>query len=173
MTIISRKHTCRGFRHLHRKKGFLDQRQYRQIAPCGHPCASTRRTSSLRPVFPHLWPGLAPEYYARMVIPVEVGQKWPLEALIARLCEVHYERNDYDFHRGTFRVRGDALEIIPAYHHERALRIEFLGTILIPCAKLIPYRRSCFRNCQDCHLSGQPLCVRPGQSAPGGQRYSG
>lgn len=69
----------------------------------------------------------SPEYYARMVIPVEVGQKWPLEALIARLCEVHYERNDYDFHRGTFRVRGDALEIIPAYHHERALRIEFFG----------------------------------------------
>lgn len=69
----------------------------------------------------------SPEYYARMVIPVEVGQKWPLEALIGRLCEVHYERNDYDFHRGTFRVRGDALEIIPAYHHERALRIEFFG----------------------------------------------
>ena len=41
--------------------------------------------------------------------------------------EVQYERNDYDFHRGTFRVRGGVLEIIPAYHHERALRIEFFG----------------------------------------------
>lgn len=69
----------------------------------------------------------SPEYYARMVIPVEVNQKVAMDEIIARLVEVHYERNDYDFHRGTFRVRGDALEIIPAYHHERALRIEFFG----------------------------------------------
>lgn len=69
----------------------------------------------------------SPEYYAKMVIPVETGQHFPMDALISRLVEVHYERNDYDFHRGTFRVRGDALEIIPAYHHERALRLEFFG----------------------------------------------
>ncbi len=69
----------------------------------------------------------SPEYYAKMVIPVEVGQRLPMDDLIGRLVEVHYERNDYDFHRGTFRVRGDALEIIPAYHHERALRLEFFG----------------------------------------------
>ena len=69
----------------------------------------------------------SPEYYARMVIPVEAGQLFPMDALISRLVEVHYERNDYDFHRGTFRVRGDALEIIPAYHHERALRLEYFG----------------------------------------------
>ena len=69
----------------------------------------------------------SPEYYAKMVVPVEVGQHFPMDKLITRLVEVHYERNDYDFHRGTFRVRGDALEIIPAYHHERALRLEFFG----------------------------------------------
>ena len=69
----------------------------------------------------------SPEYYAKMVIPVEVGQRFPLDDLVSRLVEVHYERNDYDFHRGTFRVRGDVLEIIPAYHHERALRLEFFG----------------------------------------------
>lgn len=69
----------------------------------------------------------SPEYYARMVIPVEIGQKTGMDDITARLIEVHYDRNDYDFHRGTFRVRGDALEIIPAYHHERALRIEFFG----------------------------------------------
>lgn len=69
----------------------------------------------------------SPEYYAKMVIPVETGQHFPMDALISRLVEVHYERNDYDFHRGAFRVRGDALEIIPAYHHERALRLEFFG----------------------------------------------
>ncbi|MGE9986266.1 excinuclease ABC subunit UvrB [Desulfovibrio sp. SGI.169] len=69
----------------------------------------------------------SPEYYAKMVIPVETGQRLPMDDLISRLVEVHYERNDYDFHRGAFRVRGDALEIIPAYHHERALRLEFFG----------------------------------------------
>ena len=69
----------------------------------------------------------SPEYYAKMVIPVEVGQRFPMDALMARLVEVNYERNEYDFHRGTFRVRGDALEVIPAYHHERALRLEFFG----------------------------------------------
>ncbi|MFI3272403.1 MAG: excinuclease ABC subunit UvrB [Pseudomonadota bacterium] len=69
----------------------------------------------------------SPEYYARLVIPVEIGQHFSMDAIITRLIEVQYERNDYDFHRGTFRVRGDVLEIIPAYHHERALRIEFFG----------------------------------------------
>ena len=69
----------------------------------------------------------SPEFYARMIIPVEVGQHMSMDALITRLVEVQYERNDYDFHRGTFRVRGDVLEIIPAYHHDRALRIEFFG----------------------------------------------
>ena len=69
----------------------------------------------------------SPEYYANLVIPVQVGETLPLEKLTAKLCAVQYERNDYDFHRGTFRVRGDVLEIIPAYQHERALRIGYFG----------------------------------------------
>ena len=69
----------------------------------------------------------SPEYYAKMIIPVEVGQMLSLEALMRRLVEVHYERNDVDFHRGTFRVRGDALELIPAYSREKALRLNFFG----------------------------------------------
>lgn len=69
----------------------------------------------------------SPESYAKLVIPVEIGQKVAMDDIIVRLVEVQYERNDYDFHRGTFRVRGDALEIIPAYHHEKALRVEFFG----------------------------------------------
>ncbi len=69
----------------------------------------------------------SPEYYAKMVIPVEVGQRLSMNELLGRLVEVQYERNDYDFHRGTFRVRGDSLEIIPAYSHERALHLEFFG----------------------------------------------
>jgi excinuclease ABC subunit B len=69
----------------------------------------------------------SPEYYAKMIIPVETGQQMSLEALIQRLVEVHYERNDMDFHRGTFRVRGDALELIPAYARDKALRLTFFG----------------------------------------------
>jgi excinuclease ABC subunit B len=69
----------------------------------------------------------SPEYYAKMLIPVEQGDEVSMESIIERLVDVQYERNDYDFHRGTFRVRGDVLEIIPAYEHEQALRIEFFG----------------------------------------------
>ncbi len=69
----------------------------------------------------------SPEYYARMVIPVECGQQVGMEGIIGRLVDVQYERNDYDLHRGTFRVRGDVLEIVPAYKHEQALRLEFFG----------------------------------------------
>ena len=87
----------------------------------------------------------SPEFYAKMVIPVEAGQRFPMEDLISRLVEVQYERNDYDFHRGTFRVRGDALEIIPAYHHERALRIEFFGDDIDRMCEIDP-------------LTGETLC---------------
>lgn len=80
----------------------------------------------------------SPEHYAKMVIPIESGQNFPMKDLIARLVEVHYERNDYDFHRGTFRVRGDALEIIPAYHHERALRLDFFGDEIEQISEIDP-----------------------------------
>jgi excinuclease ABC subunit B len=69
----------------------------------------------------------SPEYYAKMIIPVETGQQLSLEELIKRLVEVHYERNDVDFHRGSFRVRGDVLELIPAYSRDKALRLTFFG----------------------------------------------
>ena len=69
----------------------------------------------------------SPEYYAKLIIPVEVGQRLSMDELMIRLVDIQYERNDVDFHRGTFRVRGDVLEVIPAYEHERALRLEFFG----------------------------------------------
>ena len=69
----------------------------------------------------------SPEYYARLIIPVEVGQRVSMDAIITKFVDVQYQRNDMDFHRGTFRVRGDVLEVIPAYEHERALRLEFFG----------------------------------------------
>ena len=69
----------------------------------------------------------SPEYYAKLIIPVEAGQRTSMDDIMTRLVDVQYERNDFDFHRGTFRVRGDVLEVIPAYVHERALRLEFFG----------------------------------------------
>ena len=69
----------------------------------------------------------SPEYYARLIIPVEVGQRVSMDAIITKLVDVQYQRNDMDFHRGTVRVRGDVREVIPAYEHERALRLEFFG----------------------------------------------
>jgi excinuclease ABC subunit B len=69
----------------------------------------------------------SPEYYSKLVIPLEIGQRVSMEEVIGRLVDVQYERNDMDFHRGVFRVRGDVLELIPAYARERALRVEFFG----------------------------------------------
>ena len=80
----------------------------------------------------------SPDFYAKMVIPVEEGQTMSMESLLARLVEIHYERNDYDFHRGTFRVRGDVVEIIPAYSREKALRIEFFGDEIDSLAETDP-----------------------------------
>ena len=80
----------------------------------------------------------SPEYYARLIIPVEVGQRVSMESLISRLVDIQYTRNDYDFHRATFRVRGDALEIIPSYQHERALRLEFFGDELESLSEVDP-----------------------------------
>lgn len=80
----------------------------------------------------------SPEQYAKMIIPLEIGQQMSLDFLLKRLVEVQYERNEVDFHRGTFRVRGDVLEIIPAYHHERALRITFFGDEIESMSEIDP-----------------------------------
>ncbi|MEF2231021.1 MAG: excinuclease ABC subunit UvrB [Pseudodesulfovibrio sp.] len=80
----------------------------------------------------------SPDFYAKMVIPVEEGQTLSMDSLLARLVEIHYERNDYDLHRGTFRVRGDVVEIIPAYSREKALRIEFFGDEIDSLAETDP-----------------------------------
>lgn len=68
-----------------------------------------------------------PEYYAKMNIVLKVGEKRRRDDLLLHLIEMRYERNDYDFHRGKFRARGDILDIFPAYEDELAYRIEFFG----------------------------------------------
>ena len=69
----------------------------------------------------------SPEDYAKIYLTVAQGDTVPRNTLLAKLVELQYERNDTDFHRGTFRVRGDVVEVFPAYEDTMAVRIEFLG----------------------------------------------
>ncbi|MDR0356289.1 MAG: excinuclease ABC subunit UvrB [Deltaproteobacteria bacterium] len=69
----------------------------------------------------------SPEAYQALMLHLQVGVERPLENVLAKLVEMQYERNDYDFHRGVFRVKGDVLEIFPAYEESEALRVEFFG----------------------------------------------
>jgi len=65
--------------------------------------------------------------YKSMVISLRVGQQRPIDEILKKLTEIRYERNDIDFSRNKFRVRGDTLEVYPAYWTGRAVRIEFFG----------------------------------------------
>ena len=65
--------------------------------------------------------------YKSMVISLRVGQERPMDQLLRKLTEIRYERNDLDFSRNKFRVRGDTLEVYPAYWNGRAIRVEFFG----------------------------------------------
>ncbi len=69
----------------------------------------------------------APEEYFRLSISLRPGQEMERDALLRRLVEIQYSRNDTDFHRATFRVRGDIVEIFPASNSEVAIRVEFFG----------------------------------------------
>ena len=68
-----------------------------------------------------------PEMYFEMLAFVEEGQELERDRLLRKLVDIAYQRNDYDFHRGTFRVRGDTVEVFPAYEERNAVRIEFFG----------------------------------------------
>ncbi len=65
--------------------------------------------------------------YKNMVISLRVGQERLLDSILKKLTEIRYERNDLDFSRNKFRLRGDTLEIYPAYWNGRAIRVEFFG----------------------------------------------
>src|SRR5438105_8034291 len=68
----------------------------------------------------------SPEAYYGMLLPLERGQRMGREQILRKLVEIQYERNDHDFGRGTFRVRGDIVEVYPSYE-EQGLRIELFG----------------------------------------------
>lgn len=82
----------------------------------------------------------APEAYQGMLLYLEPGLTRSREEVIAKLVAMLYERNDFDFHRGTFRVRGDRLDIFPAYEEERAIRVEFWGDQIESLLEIDPLR---------------------------------
>jgi excinuclease ABC subunit B len=82
----------------------------------------------------------APENYGSMHVYVDVGMPLVRDDLLRRLVDIQYTRNDHDFHRGTFRVRGDVVEIFPQYEGEMAIRIEFFGDEVDSIAEIDPLR---------------------------------
>ena len=82
----------------------------------------------------------SPDEYKSMHLFLKRGEDYPLEELQRRLVYMLYERNDIDFHRGTFRVRGDVLEIFPAYEDEQAIRLEMFGDTIEAIRMVDPLR---------------------------------
>jgi excinuclease ABC subunit B len=82
----------------------------------------------------------SPEAYASLHIFLRQGEEYGRDTLLKKLVEIQYERNDMDFHRGTFRVRGDVVEIFPAYDDDKALRIEFFGDEIEAVSEIDPLR---------------------------------
>ena len=68
-----------------------------------------------------------PDDFAKMVVSLRVGAQWDRDELLRRLVEIRYERNDIAFERNMFRVRGDTVELYPAYYKDHAIRVEFFG----------------------------------------------
>src|SRR6516165_7108960 len=81
-----------------------------------------------------------PNYYRGLVVDLDVGQELRRDALLRRLVDLQYERNDVDFHRRTMRVRGDIVEIFVAHEEETALRIEFFGDEIENLCEIDPLR---------------------------------
>ncbi|MGE0867758.1 MAG: excinuclease ABC subunit UvrB [Kofleriaceae bacterium] len=78
--------------------------------------------------------------YSAMTCELDVGTSVDRDAVLRRLVELQYERNDVDFHRGTFRVRGDTVEVFPAYEADTALRIEWFGDQIEAMMEIDPLR---------------------------------
>ncbi|MEW6615370.1 MAG: excinuclease ABC subunit UvrB [Thermodesulfobacteriota bacterium] len=72
----------------------------------------------------------SPEAYYGMLLSLEEGHEISRDKIISKLVEIQYERNDFDFHRGRFRVKGDVIEIFPAYEEDMAIRVQLFGDLV-------------------------------------------
>ncbi len=82
----------------------------------------------------------SPEAYYGMLLQLATGQEVNRDAILKKLVEIQYQRNDIDFYRGTFRVRGDVIEVFPAYEEEKAIRIELFGDDVEAISVIDPLR---------------------------------
>jgi excinuclease ABC subunit B len=89
-----------------------------------------------------------PEVYFEQVVFLEERQRIDRDRVLRKLVDIQYQRNDYDFHRGTFRVRGDTVEIFPAYEENRAVRVEFFGDEVEALYEIDPLRGKVVRKLQ-------------------------
>ena len=94
----------------------------------------------------------SPQSYQEMHIFFHQGDNYGRDELLKKLVEVQYERNDVDFHRGSFRVRGDIVEVFPAHDDERALRIEFFGDTVENIAEIDPLRGQVLQRLSKCAI---------------------
>lgn len=88
----------------------------------------------------------SPQTYHEMLLQLKTGQEILREDVLRKLVDIQYERNDYDFHRGVFRVRGDVIEVFPAYEEDRAIRIEFFGDEVDSIKEIDPLTGRTFRH---------------------------
>ena len=82
----------------------------------------------------------SPEAYFDLMVYLEEGMRIDRDRMLRKLVDIQYERVDYDFHRGTFRVRGDTVEVFPAYEDKSALRIEFFDDVVESLLEVDPLR---------------------------------
>src|SRR6185369_15638498 len=87
----------------------------------------------------------SPASYFDMLVFLDRGGTIERDAMLRKLVDMQYERNDYDFHRGTFRVRGDVVEVFPAYEEAKAIRIELFGDVVESLSEVDPLRGKVLR----------------------------
>src|SRR5438477_5857157 len=87
----------------------------------------------------------SPARYFDLLVLLERGGEVERDVMLRKLVDMQYERNDFDFHRGTFRVRGDVVEVFPAYEEAKAIRIELFGNVVESLSEVDPLRGKVLR----------------------------
>jgi excinuclease ABC subunit B len=105
----------------------------------------------------------APETYKQMHLSLHEGDTLDRDEIIRRLVAVQYERNDYDFHRGTFRVRGDVIEVFPAAEESLALRIELFGDVVDAIHRIDPLKGAVLERLPEVHVYPASHYVTPAE----------
>jgi excinuclease ABC subunit B len=103
----------------------------------------------------------APETYQQMHLSIGEGERIDRDEIIRRLVAVQYERNDYDFHRGTFRVRGDIVEVFPANEDSLAIRVELFGDLVEAIHRIDPLKGAVLDRLDAVHIYPASHYVTP------------